>query len=50
MEWIWILLVAVPILGPVVWALLSGRRERALKHDDAVPDVYDVRGGGHFGR
>ena len=47
MEWIWVLIPALLILGPIAWGLLSKRgRDAAPEHDDATPDMYDVRGGG----
>jgi len=48
-EWIWILIVAVPLLGPIAWGLLSKRgRDAAPQHDDSIPDVMDVRRDGQF--
>ena len=47
MEWIWLVTLGVLILGPIAWGLFSKRgRDAAPAHDDARPDIYDVRGGG----
>ena len=48
-EWIWILIVAIPLLGPIAWGLLSKRgRDAAPEHDDSILDVLDVRRDGQF--
>jgi len=48
-EWIWVLIPALLILGPIAWGLLSKRgRDAAPEHDDAIPDVMDVRRDGQF--
>ncbi len=36
MEWIWVLLLAAPLLGPILWALVRGRRLGSPKDDDAL--------------
>ena len=48
-ELIWILIVAIPLLGPIAWGLLSKRgRDAAPEHDDSILDVMDVRRDGQF--
>ena len=54
-EWIWVLILASPILVPVVWAVLKGRggHRWGPKHDDSteaagmiqvMKDTMDMRG------
>ena len=48
-EWIWILIPALLIFGPIVWGLFSRRgRDAAPEHDDAIPDPLNVRRDGRM--
>lgn len=48
MEWIWVGLLLVPIIGPLVWAVTRGRKGAAPPADDtradtAIADVIKSR-------
>jgi len=54
MEWIWVLILASPIVVPLIWAVVKGRRGQwGPKHDDSteasamiqvMKDTMDMRG------
>ena len=54
MEWIWVLILASPIVVPLIWAVVKGRRGHwGPKHDDSteasamiqvMKDTMDMRG------
>ena len=53
-EWIWVLILASPVLVPLVWAVFKGRHGRwGPRHDDSteagamiqvMKDLMDMRG------
>jgi hypothetical protein len=36
MEWLWVLILAVILFGPIVWTLIRGRRYSAPGREDAL--------------
>lgn len=36
MEWLWVLVLALILFGPIVWVFIRGRRYAAPKREDAL--------------